>query len=331
MNWKRITPKKIKNKIKSITDNKVGEIRRKYKNKTEDYKKILHIWDSAGIASLFCRELDKHDFADFTECYMTKVLMRSIHDPFDMTKYYGQESLDLEGRPFLDYAKRVAEDYGIIHIHGLFEIVPEYKKIFPKKKIVLHFHGSNLTNAKDIDELIRCTKEADRVICATPDLMDILINKGISPILILNPIDTDLFKPMHVNEMQKSDHAVYVKIRYIEMDKVKSFVANHCNWIFEIYDRDKGSDNPSAWKNTGVKFYDMPHFYAKYNRLIDVKIYPWLDGEPAQAYSKTGLEALACGLEVLNYKGEIVKGLPMEHTPRYAVTKLIGVYDGLTK
>jgi hypothetical protein len=290
------------------------------KHRTEDYNKVLHVWDSAGIASLFCRELNRRGFE-------SKALMRSIHDPFKMTKYYGQESLDLEGRPFLDYAKKLAVNYGIIHIHGIFEIVPEYKKSFPNKKIVLHFHGSNLTNAKDIDELVRCAKQADKILCATPDLVKILDKQNVESELLLNPIDTELFEPMP--DVPKSNKAVYVKIRYIEMDKVEEFIKKHCNWEYEIYDRDHNTEDPEEWKNIGRPFYKMPEFYNRYERLIDVKIYSWLNGKPAHAYSKTGLEALACGLEILNHHGDIIRGLPKEHTPKYAVNQLIGVYDKL--
>jgi hypothetical protein len=43
--------------------------------------------------------------------------------------------------------------------------------------------------------------------------------------------------------------------------------------------------------------------------------------------SKTGLEALACGLKVLNYKGEWMQGLPDKQKRENVVKQLIGLYE----
>lgn len=297
--------------------------RMKNKHKKEDYSKVLHIWDTAGVASLLSRELRKRG-------YTSDVIMRGIHDPYGMTKYYGNDTVELDGYPFKMHCKKKAYDYGIIHMHGTYELVGEYKKLFPNKKIVLHFHGTNLINPRDEQELVDNAKLADAIIVATPDLIPHVEKRPElpKPTLCLNAVDTDLFKPMP--EIQTiTSNAVYVTIRYIDLPVVEKYLKENCPWKYEIFDRDGGKTLGS--KDNGTPFYEMPKFYNKYEKLIDVKIYNYSDDkEPAQAWSKTGLEALACGLEVYNHKGEIVKGLPEEFTPEYQCDTMIKVYEDIT-
>lgn len=286
---------------------------RKLKNINEDYKKVLHIWDTAGVASLLSRELNKNG-------YNSKVIMRSIHDPFGMTKFYGQESVDLEGTPYLTYCKRVAENYGIIHIHGIPSLVPEYKKLFPKKKIILQFHGSDLTEPHDIDELVKNSKYADAIICSSPDLEQYVLkhNELGKPYVCVNAVDTSLFKP--IDNIEKLDKALYIKIKYLDFGAIQKYLKEHCSWEYEVFDRD----------SLGIKFFEMPILYNKYSRLIDVKISN-SKSYVHQALSKTGMEALACGLEVFNYKNEVMKGLPDCYTPEFQCKSVIQVYKNLTQ
>lgn len=300
-----------------------SRMEKKYDNsKPENYKKILHIWDTAGVASLLSRELKKYD-------YKSDVIMRTIHDPFGMTKYYGQESVMLEGNPYLTYCKKRAEDYGIIHIHGIYRLVPEYKKMYPNKKIVLQFHGSELSMCEEIEFLVECSKHVDAIICSTPDLIPLVEchSELPKPVLCVNPVDTDLFKPLP--EIEKiTDKAVYVKIRYIEFDQVQKYLKNNCPWEYVVFDRDQGE--AIHCERVGLQFYDMPKFYNKYKKLIDVKIYKHLNGNPAQAWSKTGLEALACGLSVFNHENKIYTALPKEYTPDYHCKSVMSVYNNIT-
>ncbi|AJM92160.1 hypothetical protein NPIRD3C_0948 [Nitrosopumilus piranensis] len=202
MNWKKTIPKKIKNAIKLVSirvntyrDNKCQV------NGIENYKRVLHIWDTAGVASLLSRELNKNG-------YESHVIMRTIHDPFGMTKYYQQESVDMGGKEYLYYCKRQAKDYGIIHIHGIHKIVPEYKKIFPNKKIILQFHGSDLIKPNNEKELVECSSHADAIICSTPDLEEHVLKHPElpKPYVCSNAIDTELFRPMPEIEKKLRKH-----------------------------------------------------------------------------------------------------------------------------
>ena len=45
--------------------------------------------------------------------------------------------------------------------------------------------------------------------------------------------------------------------------------------------------------------------------------------------SKTGLEALACGLQMLNHELKYVKGLPQEHRSEFAAKSVMDIYHSV--
>ena len=64
---------------------------------------------------------------------------------------------------------------------------------------------------------------------------------------------------------------------------------------------------------------------SKYEYYIDVK--RGLYGNILEALSLTGLEALACGCKVIDWKGDTRVGLPFEHHPEYAAETLFKIYQ----
>jgi hypothetical protein len=70
----------------------------------------------------------------------------------------------------------------------------------------------------------------------------------------------------------------------------------------------------------------MPNFLKKYDIYIDIKI---VNAQILESLSKTGLESLACGLKVLNYKLEYLDKLPEIHNPVKVVNKLQNIYNGI--
>jgi hypothetical protein len=67
----------------------------------------------------------------------------------------------------------------------------------------------------------------------------------------------------------------------------------------------------------------MPNFLGQYTDYVDIK---YVNETILQALSKTGLEALACGLSVLDYKLNRRHGLPDEYAPINVVSRLESVY-----
>ena len=67
----------------------------------------------------------------------------------------------------------------------------------------------------------------------------------------------------------------------------------------------------------------MPDLLKKYNTYIDIK---FVNGKLLESSSKTALESLACGLEVLNYQLKYTKKLPDKHEALNVVKNLFNIY-----
>lgn len=278
----------------------------------ENYKNVLHIWNIGACGSIMVRNLKQHG-------YTGQTIMRKEHDPFKVTELYGDQSLDMSGGEFLNYAKKIAPEFGIIHSHGIYENIPELRKLFPKKVLIVHYHGSDIANCQDNEFRLGCIAHADGVICSTPDLMPYTNDDPVPVYYIPNAVDQTIFKP---KPMKKKDKAMLQVIRYMDLERLETYLKTNCPWEYEIYDREVKQ----------VPLFDMVDVYNEYSKLIDCKIYDYTkDDQPEPAYSKAGLEALACGLEVFNYKGEIVRELPYEHTLEFQAKKLLVVYETLVR
>lgn len=269
-------------------------------SKVRQFKKILHIWDFAGVSCILAKYLRSYG-------YESKVLMRKSHDPIGIIKYYNESSLRLNGRLFLEYSVLKSFNYDIIHVHGLYKLIPKLRKIYPKKKIVLHHHGLDIKWNKEQNLIRDCEKMADLVITASKQLQEFVDNSVYLPTII----DTELFKPINI---KKTKEALLMSMRYLDMNMIQKFlVENNCPYNYDILDREKNH----------IQYHEMPEFLNQYKTLIDIKI---SNGVLTKAMSKTSLEALACGLDVYNYELKIIKKLPDEHKPENVVKKLISHY-----
>ena len=81
-----------------------------------------------------------------------------------------------------------------------------------------------------------------------------------------------------------------------------------------IYDRTK---NP-------VRYEDFPNFLQNYDLYVDLR---FVNNKLLQNYSLSALQALACGLRVLNYNLVYIDKLPVEHNPMNVASKLSAIYS----
>jgi hypothetical protein len=163
---------------------------------------------------------------------------------------------------------------------------------------------------------IKAQRLADRVIVSTPDLIQLV--KG--SIFLPNPIDTNHFNKKLIKE-RSSDFSddVYKGILVNSEVTNVNLAINYCkqkniNVKIDIHDRTK---NPICYK-------DIPNFLKKYNVYIDLR---FVNEKLLKNLSKTALEALACGLRVINYNLEYVDNLPSEHYPMNVITMLSSIYS----
>jgi len=264
---------------------------------------ILHIWDTGGVASVLSKYLRKN--------YRVKSTVVSIdyNDPCNITTFYGGQHYP--GGTTVTNIRFLMKGlmYDIIHIHSAYHLVKHFKRLYPYKKVVMHFHGGDVrktgwNNLKDI------RKNANLVFVSTPDLLDGAPN---NVLWLPNPIDIELFKPMP--SLRNTGTALHFSFG---ADDLAAKYARKHGLELTIYDRKKHGWIPH-WK--------FPEFLCQYEYCIDVKRVT--GGKIGPALSKTGLEALACGLKVIRWDGEVIEELPEEHNPVNVVTKLWSLYQKL--
>jgi len=263
--------------------------------------RVLHVWNTAGVASVIAKYQRKLLGWD------TWVLMRREWDKFGLTTY--GEVLDVSAKRFILKVLLMARKYDVIHVHFLDRIVPLLKLLYPWKTIILHYHGEIRGRWSERRKYWRW---ADILLVSTPDLLEGAPDHAI---YLPNPVDTELFKPMP--KLRRPGTGLFI-VKWGRMHAwsyLKDIVYKYCRELSiecEVLFADK---NP-------VKHTEMPYLLNKYEYFIDIPHGSQEHGRLLQVLSKTGLEALACGLKVVRWDGRVVERLPPEHRPESVVYKL---------
>ncbi len=267
--------------------------------------KILHIWDQAGVACV----LGKHHRSMGHE---VKILKRSGYDPFGIFQFYNVPLLDMDGKAFLKYAVKEAAGYDIVHVHTLYKIIPDLRKKYRDKKLVLHYHGSEARDKRANPLKAEAESKADIILVSTDDLKEFVDN---NITCVPNPVDTDHFRPGGNNN--SSGKAFTIRTPRGDAQWVLDYLKNNnIDLQVEVIDREA---NP-------IPYAQIPAFLKQYETCVDLK---YIDGKLLHAMSKTGLESLACGLSVLDYGLRRVKGLPEKHKPELVAGKMLDIYHSI--
>jgi len=224
------------------------------------------------------------------------------NDPFGTLPYYGfpngpaREDL----QDFYNKTLELAADYDILHVHFLYGMLPLLREAYPGKKIVMHYHGGDVRRAKDHRVRIQCEKAADYVLAAHPEVHAAVPHSTLIPTII----DTDLFKPIEHGTAKFIMHWSILNWELINKHLEKLKLGN--------VDVLKREDKPRP-------YYEMPKLFAKYGTYVNI-IYS--SGVLIESFSKTALECLACGLDVIDWDGKTHRGLPEEHKPQNVLKAL---------
>jgi hypothetical protein len=240
-----------------------------------------------------------------------RILKRAGYDPFRISQFYNEPLLDLDGKAFLKYAIKEAAEYDVVHVHTLYKIIPELRKKYRDKRLVLHYHGSEVRDRQSDLVRVEAEDKADTVIGSTADLRDLVHDM----IYVPNPVDIE-----HFAQQDNSSDGRTFTIRTTRgdtqwvLDYLKS---NGVDLQVDVIDREA---NP-------IPYAQVPAFLRQYRTYVDVK---YIDGRLLHAMSKTGLESLACGLSVLDHKLKYHQGLPQEHRPEVVADKVLNIYQSIT-
>ena len=297
--------------------------------------RILHIWDQAGVAFVLAKyqRLKGHD---------SKAIMVREYDKYGIGKFYNQYVIDATLADFDQKSFDEAHSADILHIHSRSDMVFKFREEFGNsKKIILQYHGTDIRGIKKqklphrsklsdlavrgiftyrrLRDLILIKKRihtkaqrlADAVIVSTPDLLP-LVSKAI---YLPNPIDTDHFKPDKISSRPERAQALTMDTEAIDIQLTLSYCKkNNLKLDIDVYNRIRDP----------IMYGDMPAFLKKYGVYVDVR---YVDGKILENLSKTALEALACGLDVLDYKLSRRHGLPEEYSPMNVTSRLETIYS----
>jgi hypothetical protein len=263
---------------------------------------ILHIWDQAGVACILAKH---HRMAG----HNVTILKRTGYDPFGISKFYSEPLLDMDGKSFLKYALKQAANYDMIHVHTLYKIIPDLRKKYRDKKLVLHYHGSEARDRQDDPLRAEAESKADVILGATEDLAEFVGNI----IHVPNPVDTEHF----TEGASPKDKAFTIKTPRGDTQWVLDYLkSNNINLQVEVIDREA---NP-------ISYAQIPAFLKQYDTCVDIK---YVNRQLLRAMSKTGLECLACGLSVIDHELRHVEGLPEKHRPEAVTGKVLEIYHSL--
>lgn len=271
----------------------------------------------------------------------SKAIMVKEYDKFGIGNFYKKYIISTTLQEFVQKSIDAARSSDILHVHSRSDLVHDLRKAFGNsKKIIVHYHGTDVRGIKNqklphrsklSDIAVRgiftyrrikdaalfkkrihskAQKLADGIIVSTPDLMSIVPNAVHLP----NPIDIEHFSP---NGTAKLNRALTIDTEAIDIQLTLSYCRkNGVDFDIDVYNR---IQNP-------IMYSEMPSFLKKYGIYIDVR---YIDGILLQNLSKTALEALACGLNVIDYRLQRLRGLPSENDPYNVIGQLDSVYSSV--
>jgi glycosyltransferase involved in cell wall biosynthesis len=297
---------------------------------------ILHVFDQAGVAFILAKfqQLQGHE---------SKVLTTKTSDKYGIKDFYRDQMLYAKSeKEFLEDCLMYAKTADIIHIHSRIDaLLFLRKKLGNSKRIILHYHGTDIRGLKKIklphrsgisdlaiksihnyrkirDRLLlrhrfheKAQNMSNAVIVATPDLLSHV--KG--AVFIPNPVDTEHFTPNNSKDGRDLDRvALTMDTEATDYNLTMQYCRkNNVRLNIDVHDRAKQP----------IMYRDMPTFLQRYAIYVDIR---YVNGVLLPNLSKTALEALGCGLRVLNYKLQYHDNLPFEHRPLNVVSQVQSLY-----
>lgn len=263
---------------------------------------ILHIENTAGGACTIAKWTNKI-YQVHTDVYSS---LR--HDRFGHFTY-GTKWVQVAPKFFPFLIKNI-ENFDVVHLHSRDRFINKIRKYYPRKPLIMHYHGTDIRGRWNGRR--RFWEKADAIIVSTINLLD-----GAPPetTYLPNPIDTDLFYSLP----NKEESNLALTFNHGAND-VATKLAKRYGLKLTIHPRNK-------------LFSEMPSFFMQFSWYIDTKRNKLgeLLCRSGDSGSKTGLEALACGLKVINSDGEIREKLPSEHMAENVVRTLHQIYVSLVE
>ena len=242
--------------------------------------------------------------------YESIAVARASHDPFGLAT---EKTRVWNNRASVWLLRSVlkARNFDIIHLHSGIQWLPYYRMIYPGKKIVIHLHGTKIRGRWNEVDL----SKADMILVSTKDLLDEAPDRVL---WLPNPVDEDLIFKIYLLNIKKEKGWAFHVDRFAAVEAIEYAHENNLKLFIE---------NRDAKPRKHESFLKAVSHFEYY---LDVKRgFPGHkeEGEILQVMSLTGLEALALVLKVIDWKGDIHEGLPVEHRSESVAKLLNGFYE----
>lgn len=159
-------------------------------------------------------------------------------------------------------------------LHAHFCRSSAYAAYFSGKPYIVHCHGSDIRWGINWLQK-KCLNNSKVVLVSTPDLLNILPHA----IWLPNPIDTKRFKPLREHY---GNNVLYFAHSY---EDISVELKRLC---------DRLGFNLRVQRIKNIPYFEMHKFLNEFDIFVDRFL--------IKSYSKTALEAMACGIPVIGYK-----------------------------
>jgi len=266
--------------------------------------KILHICNTAGVGGYLAEFMMKyHELKSL-------VLITGKAEIYNLSTEF-VKNLECKYKEFFVRCYLKGLFFDIIHIHGEDKTLRILKKTFPykNKKIILHYHGTDIRGRWE--EKKYRWKYADKIIVATPDLLD---GAPEGTEYLPNVIDEKICT-VHMRREKEKDSCFHVY--HDANEKARDYFQGKGVRVIIHYHK----TNP-------LNHSDFLEKLSSYEYYIDMKR---KNGKILEAMSLTGLEALFMGVKVIRWDGALISDFPVQHRSINVASKLKGIYEDLMK
>jgi len=150
------------------------------------WMRVLHIGNTAGVGSIIAKHMDK---LFGTESW---IVNRRVFDSYGFTTQ--GELWDVGPSMFALKSLLKARKFDIVHLHFFDKFVPYLKLLYPKKPVILHYHGSDIRGKWGLRR--KYWSKADSILYSTLDLPDKETPEY--AVYMPNPVDTEIFFPRSI-------------------------------------------------------------------------------------------------------------------------------------
>ncbi|HEY7111041.1 MAG TPA: hypothetical protein VH415_16565 [Nitrososphaeraceae archaeon] len=291
--------------------------------------RIVHVCDTAGIGSI----LSKYQTLAGHEANV--ICSEGLTDKYGIYDFY-REFIELFPKDiFIQTLVQECRNADVVHVHSNIALLQMLRSALGlKKKIILHYHGTDIRGLKirlphrsiGSDGLIlskllyrkilhgyrhrKAQQQANLIFSSQKDLIKLV------PTAIHIPIAVDINHFLNLQRIRtnKQKNAFTFKTEAVDMDLVVDHLKKHSIQVpLEVHDR---TTKPIMYK-------DMPLFLNGFETYIDIR---YVNGKLLEDLSSTALQALACGLSVIDYELNLLKSLPKEHQAPNVADKVLDLY-----